>query len=185
MRSPPGSAQVALVIASDARRPGPGTGFEAAFAAPARRRSCSRRPAARDGLGARVTRSRPFLDRYRGDGEDNVRDLYDARLFREEIFLPVVAEVASRARVVRRAGVVASRSRRPPRCDRRQARRRRRARVDRRLRGSGRHRRGRAVARRDRRTRRARDRRARRHRAAAARPVSSSTSTRRSPAPRS
>ena len=47
------------------------------------------------GLGARVTRSRPFLDRYRGDGEDDVRDLYDGRLFREEIFLPVVAEVAT------------------------------------------------------------------------------------------
>ncbi len=42
-----------------------------------------------------MTRSRPFLDRYRGDGENDVRDLYDGRLFREEIFLPVVAEVAS------------------------------------------------------------------------------------------
>jgi uncharacterized OB-fold protein len=46
-------------------------------------------------LGTRVTRSRPFVDRYRGDGEDDLRDLYDGRLFREEIFLPVVSEVAS------------------------------------------------------------------------------------------
>jgi uncharacterized OB-fold protein len=44
-------------------------------------------------LGVRVSRSRPFVDRYRGDGEPELRDLYDARLFREEIFLPVVDEV--------------------------------------------------------------------------------------------
>ena len=42
-----------------------------------------------------MTRTRPFLDRYRGDGETDLRDLYDARLFREEIFLPVVGEVAT------------------------------------------------------------------------------------------
>jgi hydroxymethylglutaryl-CoA synthase len=87
-----GSARVALVIASDAVRPGPGTGFEARCGAGA----AAFVLAADNGnaaLGARVTRSRPFLDRYRGDGEIENRDLYDARLFREEIFLPVVAEV--------------------------------------------------------------------------------------------
>ena len=44
-------------------------------------------------LPARVTRTHPFLDRYRSDADDGTRDLYDARLFREEIFLPVVQEV--------------------------------------------------------------------------------------------
>jgi hydroxymethylglutaryl-CoA synthase len=89
-----GSAQIALVIASDARRPGPGTSFEPRCGAGAAAivLAGSGGTAA---LGARVTRSRPFLDRYRGDGENDVRDLYDGRLFREEIFLPVVAEVAS------------------------------------------------------------------------------------------
>jgi hydroxymethylglutaryl-CoA synthase len=89
-----GTAQVALVIASDARRPGPGTGFEARSGAGAAAIVLAATGGSA-GLGARVTRTRPFLDRYRGDGEDNVRDLYDGRLFREEIFLPVVAEVAS------------------------------------------------------------------------------------------
>jgi hydroxymethylglutaryl-CoA synthase len=89
-----GSAGVALVIASDALRPGPGTSFETRCGAAAVAfvlRSTD--GAAR--LGARVTRSRPFLDRFRGDGELDNRDLYDARLFREEIFLPVVTEVAT------------------------------------------------------------------------------------------
>ncbi|MDQ1434325.1 MAG: hypothetical protein QOF59_1141 [Actinomycetota bacterium] len=45
-------------------------------------------------IGTRLTRTRPFLDRYRGDGEIDNRDMYDGRLFREEIFLPVVREVA-------------------------------------------------------------------------------------------
>ena len=89
-----GSAQVALVIASDTRRPGPGTGFEPRCGAGA----AAIVLAATGGtatIGTRVTRSRPFLDRYRGDGEDDVRDLYDPRLFREEIFLPVVADVTT------------------------------------------------------------------------------------------
>jgi hydroxymethylglutaryl-CoA synthase len=34
------------------------------------------------------------LDRYRGDREPATRDLYDPRLFREEIFLPLIDEVA-------------------------------------------------------------------------------------------
>jgi hydroxymethylglutaryl-CoA synthase len=89
-----GTANVALVIASDARRPGPGTGFEARCGAGAAALVLSATGGTAS-LGARVTRSRPFLDRYRGDGEDNVRDLYDARLFREEVFLPVVAEVTT------------------------------------------------------------------------------------------
>jgi hydroxymethylglutaryl-CoA synthase len=89
-----GSAQVVLVIASDARRPGLGTGFEARSGAGAAALVLANTGGTAS-LGARVTRTRPFVDRYRGDGEDNVRDLYDPRLFREEIFLPVVAEVTS------------------------------------------------------------------------------------------
>jgi hydroxymethylglutaryl-CoA synthase len=89
-----GSARVALVIASDATRPGLGSSAEARTGAGA-----AALVLAADGgtasLGARVTRSRPFLDRYRGDGETDTRDLYDGRLFREEIFLPVVGEVAA------------------------------------------------------------------------------------------
>jgi hydroxymethylglutaryl-CoA synthase len=89
-----GSARIALVVASDALRPGPGTSFEARCGAGAAAvvLGIDDGPAT---LGARVTRTRPFLDRYRGDGELDNRDLYDARLFREEIFLPVVRDVAT------------------------------------------------------------------------------------------
>jgi hydroxymethylglutaryl-CoA synthase len=87
-----GSAHLALVVASDAVRPGLGTGFETRCGAGA----VAVVLAAEGGtaaLGTRVARSRPFLDRYRGDGEHDNRDLYDARLFREEMFLPVIGEV--------------------------------------------------------------------------------------------
>jgi hydroxymethylglutaryl-CoA synthase len=88
-----GTARLALVVASDALRPGPGTPFEGRCGAAA-----AAVVLAADGgsaaLGARVTRSQPFLDRYRGDGEADSRDVYDARLFREEVFLPLVTEVA-------------------------------------------------------------------------------------------
>jgi hydroxymethylglutaryl-CoA synthase len=93
-----GSARIALVIASDALRPGPGTGFEARCGAGAAAlvlttgTNADSEPGAV--IGTRVTRTRPFLDRYRGDGETDNRDMYDARLFREEIFLPVVRDVA-------------------------------------------------------------------------------------------
>jgi hydroxymethylglutaryl-CoA synthase len=89
-----GSARVVLVVASDAVRPGPGTSFETRCGAGAAAFVLR----ADDGpahLGARVMRTRPLLDRFRGDGELDNRDLYDARLFREEIFLPVVSAVAT------------------------------------------------------------------------------------------
>jgi len=88
-----GSARVALVIASDAVRPGPGTGFEARCGAGAAAIVLAADGAASATIGTRVMRTRPFLDRYRGDGEIDNRDMYDARLFREEIFLPVVRDV--------------------------------------------------------------------------------------------
>ncbi len=87
-----GSARIALVITSDALVPGLGSGFEA---------RCGGGAAAvvlgaaggNAAITARVTRTQPLLDRYRGDGESATRDLYDPRLFREEMFLPVVREV--------------------------------------------------------------------------------------------
>ena len=88
-----GSARVALVVASDAVRPGPGTGFEARCGAGAAALVLAVDGPVTATIGARVTRTRPFLDRYRGDGEVDNRDMYDARLFREEIFLPVVRDV--------------------------------------------------------------------------------------------
>jgi hydroxymethylglutaryl-CoA synthase len=87
-----GSARVAVVVAADALRPGPGTAFEARAGAGAAAFVLSEAEGPVT-LGTRVTRTRPALDRYRGDGEPATRDLYDARLFREEIFLPSVREV--------------------------------------------------------------------------------------------
>ena len=89
-----GSAQIALVIASDALRPGPGTNFEARCGAGAAAVVLGGDGGAGT-LGARVSRTRPMLDRYRGDGENDVRDLYDARLFREEVFLPTMTQVTA------------------------------------------------------------------------------------------
>ncbi|MGZ8752276.1 MAG: OB-fold domain-containing protein, partial [Acidimicrobiia bacterium] len=96
-----GTARTALVVAADALRPGIGTGFEARSGAGAAAyiltsSEVGPNPLADDAgalIGARVTRTHPFLDRYRGDGEVATRDVYDARLFREEIFLPPVREV--------------------------------------------------------------------------------------------
>lgn len=87
-----GSARIALAVASDALLPALGSAFEARCGAGAAAIVLAAEGGAA-ALGARVTRTRPFLDRYRGDHEDATRDLYDARLFREEIFLPLVTEV--------------------------------------------------------------------------------------------
>jgi len=89
-----GSAGVAVVVTSDAILPGLGTTYEgrAGAGAAAIVVTAEEGPAV---MGARVTRTRPLLDRYRGDRERETRDLYDARLFRERIFVPEVREVAS------------------------------------------------------------------------------------------
>lgn len=89
-----GSVRHALVVVSDAQRPGPGTTAETRIGAGA----AAVLLAAEGGtgeLGLRITRRKPVVDRYRGDGEADNRDLYDGRLFREEIFLPLVGEVAA------------------------------------------------------------------------------------------
>jgi 3-hydroxy-3-methylglutaryl CoA synthase/uncharacterized OB-fold protein len=88
-----GSARTALVVVSDGLRPGLGTALEARTGAGAAAIVLSAEPGPA-ALTVRVTRSHPQLDRYRGDGETDTRDLYDARLFREEMFLPSVLEVA-------------------------------------------------------------------------------------------
>jgi hydroxymethylglutaryl-CoA synthase len=87
-----GSARLALVVAADAQVPGPGTPLEARAGAAAVALLLAPGPGPAT-LGARVTRTRPFLDRYRGDDEPATRDVYDARLFREEVFMPLVGEV--------------------------------------------------------------------------------------------
>jgi hydroxymethylglutaryl-CoA synthase len=90
-----GSSRIALVVVSDALVPGLGTAFEARCGAGAAAAVVARE-GGRAAITARVTRSHPLLDRYRGDGETATRDLYDARLFREQMFLPAVREVGER-----------------------------------------------------------------------------------------
>jgi len=87
-----GTARVALVVTSDALVPGTGTPYEARAGAGAAAIVLVSQGGTAS-LGARVTRTHPFLDRYRGDAEDSTRDLYDPRLFREEIFVPTLREV--------------------------------------------------------------------------------------------
>jgi hydroxymethylglutaryl-CoA synthase len=90
-----GRARNVLVVVSDTLRPGPGTGFEARCGAGAAAMVLADF-SGNATLDVSVTYSRPLVDRYRGDGEVDNRDLYDARLFREEIFLPSVEEVIGR-----------------------------------------------------------------------------------------
>ncbi|MHB8671008.1 MAG: Zn-ribbon domain-containing OB-fold protein, partial [Acidimicrobiales bacterium] len=90
-----GSSRLGLVVVSDAVVPGLGTAAEGRCGAGAVALVLAA-PGA--GLGApgrlslRSTRYRPVLDRYRGDGERGLRDTYDARVFRDQIFLPIVAD---------------------------------------------------------------------------------------------
>jgi hydroxymethylglutaryl-CoA synthase len=90
-----GSASCALVVASDAVRPGLGTSWEPRVGAAAVAVVLT---AARDGARGPATLvdrrvvTRPVLDRYRGDDESETRDLYDPRLFREEVFLPLLTD---------------------------------------------------------------------------------------------
>lgn len=87
-----GSARSALVLAAEDVRPGLGSAYE--------RRAGSAAVAyllsADDGgatLTDRLTHTEPVLDRYRGGVEAYTRDAYDARLFREETFLPIAGGV--------------------------------------------------------------------------------------------
>jgi hydroxymethylglutaryl-CoA synthase len=104
-----GHTTVALVVASDALVPGLGTAGEATTGAGAAALVLVADGAATangsTGAGAgspngaspparlvtRATRALPAVDRYRGDGDRATGDVYDGRLFREEVFLPLMA----------------------------------------------------------------------------------------------
>lgn len=98
-----GTVRTAVVVMSDAQRPGVGTTFEARCGAGAAAVVLVAESDAAPGsavLGARTTYALPLLDRYRGDAESDTRDLYDGRLFREEMFLPIVGHVAEQIATV-------------------------------------------------------------------------------------
>lgn len=88
-----GHVNTAVVVAADALVPGAGTAWESRVGAGAVALvlTADTGPAA---LVSRTQRSRPVLDRYRGDGETSTRDIYDPRLFREQVFLPLLTDVA-------------------------------------------------------------------------------------------
>ncbi len=99
-----GHASVALVVTSDALVPGLGTAGETTTGAGAsamvlgpvaQDSGTDSAPAAR--LVARTTRSMPAVDRYRGDGSGVTGDVYDARLFREEVFVPLLTDTGRAA----------------------------------------------------------------------------------------
>jgi uncharacterized OB-fold protein len=46
---------------------------------------------------SRTTRAMPAVDRYRADGAGATGDVYDARLFREEVFVPLLSETGRAA----------------------------------------------------------------------------------------
>jgi hydroxymethylglutaryl-CoA synthase len=89
-----GSARTALVVASDAASPGLGTTFERRAGAGAVALLLTADGGAARLAGRRST-TRPVLDRYRGAAEARTRDLYDPRLFREQVFVPAVGEMAA------------------------------------------------------------------------------------------
>ncbi|HUC38378.1 MAG TPA: OB-fold domain-containing protein [Acidimicrobiales bacterium] len=88
-------ATLALVVTSDALLPGLGTAGETTTGAGAAALLLGRDTGlARASLVARATRSAPVVDRYRADGDSATGDVYDGRLFREEVYLPLMTEVA-------------------------------------------------------------------------------------------
>ena len=88
-----GRVSCALVICSDAIVPATGTSLEPlAGAAAVAFILRAQGPAT---ITSSATSWMAVLDRYRGDREDETRDTYDGRLFREEIFLPLLSGVTS------------------------------------------------------------------------------------------
>ncbi|CAB5069186.1 MAG: hypothetical protein F2942_09860 [Actinobacteria bacterium] len=88
-----GRVRTALVIASDSILPALGSGLEAASGAGAVAVLLSAEGPAL--LGQVTTQWSPVLDRYRGDLETETREVYDGRLFREQVFLPLCQTVGS------------------------------------------------------------------------------------------
>ena len=89
-----GSARRALVVCSEDPRPGLGTAWERQAAAAGVALLLEHGDTGPAVLTGRVTRSDPYLDRYRGALEETTRDVYDGRLYREQVLLPSVTEVA-------------------------------------------------------------------------------------------
>ena len=147
-------------------RPGPRHRVRSAVRRRRRGRSCSRPTAAPRRSPRGSPAPSPLLDRYRGDGESATRDLYDPRLFREEMFLPDrcarSASTSPRSTSARGRSPIPTAGSAPPSRSQLGATARR---VGRGLRRGRRHRRRGPAARRDRRARRrgrGRDRRLRR-----------------------
>ena len=96
-----GHARLALVVASDALLPGIGTAGEFTTGAGAAAFVLGSLDATAGGNGSgaparlagRATRVMAVVDRYRGDAEKATGDVYDGRLFREEVFLPLLTAV--------------------------------------------------------------------------------------------
>ena len=91
----------ALVIVSDALVPGLGTASETTYGAGAVAIVLGPAEGAPAVLRERATRSVPVLDRYRADGAVAGGDPYDPRLFREEVYLPVMSDCRQSRRRVR------------------------------------------------------------------------------------
>ena len=87
-----GRVRTAVVVASDALLPATGSALETAAGAGAVALvlSAGAGPAT---LEVATSAWMPVLDRYRGDREPETRDAYDGRLFREEVFLPLLGRV--------------------------------------------------------------------------------------------
>jgi hydroxymethylglutaryl-CoA synthase len=99
-----GHARLALVVTSDALVPGLGTAGESTTGAGAAAVVLGAIAEGTDGpstngsspparLVARTTRAVPAVDRYRADAAGATGDVYDARLFRDEVFVPLLTEV--------------------------------------------------------------------------------------------
>jgi hydroxymethylglutaryl-CoA synthase len=96
-----GHARLALVVVSDALLPGVGTAgeFTTGAGAAAFVLGSLDTPTGGNGSGAparlvrRTTRVMAVVDRYRGDADPATGDIYDGRLFREEVYLPLMTTV--------------------------------------------------------------------------------------------
>jgi len=98
-----GHARYALVVTSDALVPGLGTAGESTTGAGAAAvvlgaiAEGSAGPSANGSspparLVGRATLAMPAVDRYRADGDRVTGDVYDARLFREQVFVPLLTD---------------------------------------------------------------------------------------------
>lgn len=91
-----GRVTTALVIAADDLQPALGTAYERRAGAAAAAFVLTSDGPGTASLAQRASLLRPVLDRYRGRDDAATRDVYDGRLFREQVFLPAVTDVAGR-----------------------------------------------------------------------------------------